>query len=177
MSELLDDLLELSRTGRLDRPHEDVSFEEVVREARAATEGRLAARGVEVALAAGLPVVRGDRRSLVELVQNLLENAAKFAGDRADPRVEIGAREGGAPAGQAVLYVRDNGIGIDPEHHERVFQLFQRLDPRAEGTGLGLALARRIAEVHGGRMWVESAGKGRGSTFCFTLPLAAPVAP
>ncbi len=68
------------------------------------------------------------------------------------------------------LYVRDNGIGIDPAHHARVFELFHRLDPRVEGTGLGLALARRIVETHGGRIWVESAGAGRGSTFCFSLP-------
>ena len=172
MGRLLEDLLELSRTGRIDRPHEDVPLEGVVREARALVEGRLSARGVRVEIDEPLPVVRGDRQRLVELVQNLLENAAKFMGDRKDPEVRIGARDEGAGAGQVTLFVRDNGIGIDPAHHGRVFELFHRLDPRVEGTGLGLALARRIVETHGGRIWLESAGVGRGSTFCFSLPAA-----
>lgn len=171
MGRLLEDLLELSRTGRIDRPHEDVPLEGVVREARALVEGRLSARGVRVEVAEPLPIVRGDRQRLVELVQNLLDNAAKFMGDRADPEVRIGTRDEGG-AGQVTLYVRDNGIGIDPAHHGRVFELFHRLDPRVEGTGLGLALARRIVETHGGRIWLESAGVGRGSTFCFSLPAA-----
>ena len=161
MGRLLEDLLELSRTGRIDRPHEDVPLEGVVREARALVEGRLSARGVRVEIDEPLPVVRGDRQRLVELVQNLLENAAKFMGDRKDPEVRIGARDEGAGAGQVTLFVRDNGIGIDPAHHGRVFELFHRLDPRVEGTGLGLALARRIVETHGGRIWLESAGVGR----------------
>jgi len=172
MAQLLDDLLELSRTGRIDRPLEDVPLEGVVREAHALVEGRLSARAVKVQVEGPLPVVRGDRRRLVELVQNLLDNAAKFMGDRPDAEVRIGARDEGAGAGQATLYVRDNGIGIDPAHHGRVFELFHRLDPRVEGTGLGLAVARRIAEVHGGRIWLESAGAGHGSTFCVTLPAA-----
>jgi signal transduction histidine kinase len=170
MAQLLDDLLELSRTGRIDRPHVDVPFAEVVREALAATEGRLSARGVRVEVEQALPVVRGDHQRLVELVQNLLENAAKFMGDRKDPEVRVGSRDAGAAAGQVALYVRDNGIGIDPAHHSRVFELFHRLDPRVEGTGLGLALARRIVETHGGHIWVESTGAGRGSAFCFSLP-------
>ncbi len=70
-----------------------------------------------------------------------------------------------------VLFVRDNGAGIAPEYHEKVFGLFERLDPGAsDGTGIGLALVKRIVEVHGGRVWVESEGIGHGSTFCFTLP-------
>jgi signal transduction histidine kinase len=172
MAQLLEDLLELSRSGRLDRPHEDVPFDEVVREARSLTAGRLSQGRVRVEVEGPLPVVRGDRRRLVELVQNLLDNAAKFMGERPDPAVWIGAREAGAGPAQATLYVRDNGIGIDLAHQDRVFELFHRLDPRVEGTGLGLALARRIVETHGGRIWVESAGAGHGSTFCFSLPVA-----
>ena len=175
MGRLLEDLLELSRTGRIDRPHESVPFEGVVREARALVEGRLSAGGVRVEVDEPLPVVRGDRQRLVELVQNILENAAKFMGDRKDPEVRIGVRDEGEAAGQVTLFVRDNGIGIDPAHHGRVFELFHRLDPRVEGTGLGLALARRIVETHGGRIWLESAGVGRGSTFCFSLPVAGPL--
>jgi signal transduction histidine kinase len=124
MAQLLDDLLELSRTGRIDRPLEDV-----VREARSLTAGRLAVRSVRVEVEGGLPVVRGDRRRLVELVQNLLDNAAKFMGDRAEPTIWVGTREDVGGSGQATLYVRDNGIGIDPAHQDRVFELFHRLAP------------------------------------------------
>jgi signal transduction histidine kinase len=174
MAQLLEDLLELSRTGRIDRPPEDVPFEDVLREARSATAGRLSMRSVKVEVETALPVVRGDRRRLVELVQNLLDNAAKFMGERKEPTVWIGVRDPATESGQATFYVRDNGIGIDPTHQDRVFELFHRLDPRVEGTGLGLALARRIVDGHGGRIWVESAGAGQGSTFCFTLPPAGP---
>jgi signal transduction histidine kinase len=171
MGRLLDDLLELSRTGTLIHPYEDVPFGDVVREARGLVEGRLASRQVslEVREEAAHRVVRGDRARLVELVQNLLDNAAKFAGGQTDPRIVIGARE--APDGSGPIFsVSDNGRGIDPTHHENVFDLFQQLDPREEGTGLGLALGRRIVETHGGRLWVESEGPGRGSTFYFKLP-------
>ena len=117
----------------------------------------------------GLPVVLGDRIRLLEVFQNLIENAVKFRSGQGDPRVEIGSRPG--PDGPVVT-VRDNGVGIDPRFHDRVFALFERLDPRVEGTGVGLALVKRIVEVHGGRVWVESEGAGRGSTFCFSLPVA-----
>ena len=80
---------------------------------------------------------------------------------------EIGAR---GEDGRQIFFVRDNGVGIDPRYHKRIFELFEKLDPGTEGVGIGLALAKRIIEVHGGRIWVESEGQGRGSTFCFTLP-------
>jgi signal transduction histidine kinase len=89
-------------------------------------------------------------------------------GDQPQPQIEIGVR---ATAGGRVFCVKDNGQGIEPQYRERVFGLFDKLDPRSEGTGIGLALAKRIVEVHGGRIWVESDGLGHGSTFCFTLPL------
>ena len=170
MGRLLDDLLELSRTGRIDRPHEDLPLIELVREARGLVEGRLAGRGVRVEVEGPLPSVHGDPQRLVEVLQNLLDNAAKFMGDQPEPRVWIGSRVEGD--GRVLVFLRDNGIGIEPEHHERVFELFQRLDPQEEGTGLGLALARRIVAAHGGRLWVESEGRGCGSTFYMTLPAA-----
>jgi signal transduction histidine kinase len=171
MQALLRDLLELSRVGRLVNPPEDVPLEEVVREAVELVQGQLDARGVEVRIAPGLPVVRADRARLLEVVQNLVDNAAKFSGDAPRPAIEIGTR---ADGDQRVFFVRDNGMGIAPEHHQRVFRLFEKLDPGRGGTGVGLALSKRIVEHHGGRIWVESDGPGAGSTFCFTLPGAGP---
>jgi signal transduction histidine kinase len=100
------------------------------------------------------------------VLQNLIENAIKFTGEQPGPRIEVGARR---EDGETVCYVRDNGMGINPRYHGKVFDLFDQLDSTSEGTGLGLALVKRIAEVHGGRVWVESEGLGHGSTFCFTL--------
>ena len=167
MRRLLDDLLELSRIGRLINPAQHVPFAEIVREALALVEGQLAAHGVEVTVAADLPSVYGDRTRLVEALQNLLDNAAKFMGDQPRPHITLGVR---AQGGERVLYVQDNGIGIDPKYHQKVFGLFEKLDAAAAGTGIGLALVNRIVEVHGGRIWVESEGSGQGTTFCFTLP-------
>jgi len=119
-----------------------------------------------VEIAPDLPIVRADRRRLLEVLQNLLENAAKFTGAQEHPKVEFGMRQDGD---ERVFFVRDNGQGIEPRFLERVFGLFEKLDPGGEGTGVGLALVRRIIEAHGGRVWAESAGLGRGATFCFTL--------
>jgi two-component system, chemotaxis family, sensor kinase Cph1 len=103
-------------------------------------------------------------------VQNLVDNAAKFTGDQIEPRIEIRVRD---EEKEQVFFVRDNGQGIDPRYHDKVFGLFDKLDPRSEGTGIGLALVKRVIEVHGGRVWVESAGPGYNATFCFTLPAPA----
>jgi signal transduction histidine kinase len=173
MQHLLEELLELSRIGRTMNPPQAAPFEAIAREAVELVHGRLAARGVQVDIAEGLPTVYGDRARLVQVVQNLVDNACKFMGDQPAPRIEIGQR--GAQAdndGKPILFVRDNGIGIEPQYHDRVFGLFSKLDAQSEGTGIGLALVKRIVEVHGGRIWVESDEPGQGSTFCFTLPAA-----
>ncbi|HOX04828.1 MAG TPA: PAS domain S-box protein [Planctomycetota bacterium] len=171
MERLLQELLELSRVGRVVNPPEDAPFAAIVAEAAELVTGRLREHGVTLDVTPDLPAVRGDRRRLVEVLQNLLDNAAKFMGDQPTPRIQIGVR--GEPAGgQAVFFVRDNGMGVDPQYCERVFGLFNKLDPKSEGTGVGLALVRRIVEVHGGRIWLESEGIGRGCTFCLQLPLA-----
>ncbi len=182
MQLMVAELLELSRIGRVVNPPEDVPFDELVHEASEVVAGVLAQRGVELHVASDLPAVRGDRIRLVEVVQNLLDNAVKFMGRQEKPRIEVGFRQdrdpgirplGGGRTGRLpVFFVRDNGSGIDPAYGDRVFNLFERLDPGIDGTGIGLALVKRIVEIHGGRVWAESEGPGRGSTFCFTLPLA-----
>jgi PAS domain S-box-containing protein len=167
MQALLNDLLELSRIGRMTNPMEDTPMSGIVQEALNNVAGQIAARNVSVQIAEDLPVVRVDRARLVEVFQNLIDNACKYMGVQPKPHIKIGLRAG---EGERIFYVRDNGIGIEPQFHEKVFGLFNKLDPESEGTGIGLALVKRIIEVHGGKIWVESDGMGKGSTFCFTLP-------
>ncbi|HEX9735466.1 MAG TPA: ATP-binding protein [Thermoanaerobaculia bacterium] len=166
MARLLDDLLELSRIGRMAQTPQQVDLAAVAREAVAQVAGRIRERGVDVETAPEMPVVTGDPPRLLQVFQNLVDNAVKFMGDQPRPRVTIGCeRQGEKP----VVFVRDNGVGIDARYHEKIFGLFNRLDATGEGTGIGLALVKRIVEEHGGRIWVESAGAGLGSTFRFTL--------
>jgi signal transduction histidine kinase len=172
MQRLLDALLELSRIGRVVHPLTEIPLRALVHEAVTLVGGQIAARGVQVQIAPDLPVVMGDRPRLLEVLQNLVDNAVKFLGTQPTPRIEIGWRQ---TAHDTVYYVRDNGMGIDPRYHETIFGLFERLEAEGDGTGIGLALVKRIVEVHGGCIWVESAGQGWGSTFCFTLPQPAPV--
>ena len=169
MQNLLNELLELSRIGRVVNPPEIAPFNNLVREALSLVSGQLEARRVEVMMQPDLPSVNVDKPRIVEVLQNLLDNATKYMGSQADPQIEIGQH--GEQDGQPIFYVRDNGIGIAPEFHERVFGLFNKLDPKSEGTGVGLALVKRIVEIHGGKIWLESE-VGRGSTFFFTLPAA-----
>lgn len=167
MQSLLDDLLELSRIGRMINRPEHIPFEEVVREALERVRGRLEAQRAQVKIQPGLPVVYGDRVRLVEVIQNLIDNSAKYANPQSSLYIEIGTKEDNEQ--QTVFFVRDNGIGIDKQFHERIFGLFNKLDAQTEGTGIGLTLVKRIIEVHGGQIWVESE-LGKGATFTFALP-------
>jgi PAS domain S-box-containing protein len=168
MQRLLNELLELSRIGRLMNPLENIVLGDLIRDVIKLMEEQLRERNVEVNIQDDLPVVCVDSQRLFEVIQNLLDNAVKFMGEQTRPVIEIGTRGEDAEHGMPVFYVSDNGIGIAPEHHDRIFGLFNKLDPRAEGTGVGLAIVKRILEVHGGRIWVESE-PGKGSTFYFTL--------
>ena len=168
MQLLLNELLELSRIGRLTNPYQSVSFEELAHEMVELLYGRLHEKEIQVHIQANLPNIYGDRRRLSEVLQNLIDNAAKFMGDQPNPRIEIGQQ--GNQNGMPVLFVKDNGVGIDPIHQDRIFGLFNKLDATSDGTGIGLALVKRIIEVHGGRIWVQSE-VGKGATFFFTLPV------
>ena len=167
MGLLLEDLLELSRVGRLINPSQNIPFLDLAKEAVELNEGRISAIGAKIEIGPDLPVIHGDRIRLLEVMQNLVDNALKYMGGQKNPLIKIGVRR---EDGRTVCYVSDNGIGIEQNYHEKVFDLFEQLDPKADGTGIGLALIKRIIEVHGGSIWVESKGRGKGSTFCFTLP-------
>lgn len=168
MQRLLNDLLELSRIGRLVNESQLINLNEMISEVLELLHGRIHGGNIHVRVAENLPSVYGDRPRLFEVLQNLVDNAAKFMGDQPNPQIEIG-QAGTTEDGTPIFFVRDNGIGIDPKFKDRIFGLFDKLDPLTGGTGIGLALAKRIVEVHGGRIWVESE-PGKGATFYFTLP-------
>lgn len=168
MQQLLNELLELSRVGRVTNPMRSLPFRQIVEEALERVQGPIESRGARIKIQDALPAIFGDPTRLIEVVQNLVDNAVKFMGGEPNPLVEIGAA-GDDAEGRTIFFVRDNGIGIDPQFHEQVFGLFNKLNVNSEGTGVGLALVKRIIEVHGGKIWVESAG-ANGSTFYFSLP-------
>jgi signal transduction histidine kinase len=152
-------------------PPEEVALQAVVKEVLDLVAGGITERGVEVVVTQEPVLLYGDRSRLVEVFQNLVDNAVKFMGDQPKPRVEIGVETSG---NEKVLFVRDNGVGIEPRYQPKVFGLFEKFDPGTKGTGIGLALVKRIVEVHGGKIWVESAGIGQGATFRFTLAKTLP---
>jgi len=169
MHRLLNELLELSRIGRIKNESTMIPFEEIAQEAAELVAGSLLEHRIKLEIEPGLPDVYGDRPRLVEVMQNLLDNAAKFMGDQKEPHIEIGRLSEDLEPARSIFFVKDNGMGISPEHHERILGLFNKLDPKSEGTGIGLALVRRILEVHGGKIWVQSE-IGKGTTLLFTLP-------
>lgn len=178
MEHLLNDMLEMSRIGRIVHPSVHVTAKSLVNEALEVVTGRITERHVTIKVMDMDVVLYCDRTRLAELWQNLLENACKFMGDQAEPCIEIGVERGTSSEEDSsfhspqstVFYVRDNGIGIDPEFHYSVFGLFNKLDKHTEGTGVGLAIVKRIVDLHYGRIWIKSEGSGRGTCFYFTLP-------
>ncbi|HYP76639.1 MAG TPA: PAS domain S-box protein [Polyangiaceae bacterium] len=167
MSALLTDLLQLSRVGRKQNVSERVPLAELVNDALAMVAGRIAIEKPDLIVTNDAVTLYGDRLRLVEVFQNLLDNAVKFSSSVDSPRIELLADH---VEGEIVFRVRDNGIGIDPRYQHKLFGLFEKLHPEMEGTGIGLALVKRIIDVHGGRIWVESAGPGEGTTVSFTIP-------
>ncbi len=167
MASKLGHLLDLARIGRVEHAPRWHPLTALAEEALQRCEGPIREARATVRVAPDLPMARVDGARLVEVFQSLIENAIKFRRESVPPRVEVGWTPDGE---QPQVWVRDNGIGIDPRFHRKIFDLFERLDPRREGTGVGLAIVRRVIESHGGRVWVESAGAGSGASFHFSLP-------
>lgn len=169
MDQMLLSLLEYSRVGRKGEPMEPLSLRAAVEEALRFLQPAVKESAAEVQVVGEWPILAVSRDECTRLFQNLIGNALKYrVADRA-VAIEIGAQ---AVAEGWRFWVADNGIGIDPKQFNRLFQVFQRLQTCSNypGTGVGLAVARKIVERHGGEIWVESAGEGAGSRFCFRLP-------
>lgn len=166
MQQLINDLLAYSRVESRARAIAPTNLASVFDDSIALLKTQIEEAG-SVVTCGELPAVVGDAAQLSQLFQNLIGNAVKFHADDA-PRVHVSAERTGTAW---TICVRDNGIGIEAKHHERVFEIFRRLHTQEQypGTGIGLAVCRRIVKRHGGRIWVES-DVGQGCAFCFTLP-------
>ncbi len=167
MQALLKDLLELSRIGRIMNSPVEIRFDNIVKDTLELVRGQIEAKHVRMDVDEIPAIVHGDQTRLVEALQNLVDNAVKFMGAQSDPCIQIGSLRN--EKDKTVFFVRDNGIGIELQYHDRIFGLFNKLNAEVEGTGIGLTLVKRIIEVHGGRIWLESE-PNKGTTFYFTLP-------
>ena len=171
MQQLIRDLLELSKVGSAEAKPEEVRLADLVEKVTAVLSADLNSKGAEVVVeGAESPLLHVDRSQVQQLMQNLISNAIKFQRPGVKPRVEIVSKQS---EDQCHIIVRDNGIGIQPDQREKIFDIFQRLHGQSdyEGTGIGLSICRKVVEGHGGIIWVESE-EGVGSEFHFTLPLA-----
>ena len=169
MKDLIDDLLQLSRIGRTRIEYAPVPVRRLVEDVTLELSFALQEKRAELRLDPELPTVTCDAVRMREVFKNLISNAIKY-NDKPSPQIKISCR---SENGGFTFCVRDNGIGIDPQYHDKVFKIFQRLHHREEyeGTGVGLAICKKVIEAHGGRIWVESTG-GEGTAFLFTIPRA-----
>ncbi len=168
MGNLIDDLLSFSRIGHAEMQKSDVNLDQLVRETLGDFQEEMLARKIVVEIHP-LPAVWSDRALLRLVLVNLISNAVKFTGTRAEARIEIGPVPGGN--GETAIFIRDNGVGFDPRYAGKLFGVFQRLHTQDEfaGTGIGLANVQRIIQRHGGRAWAEGVLDG-GATFYFSIP-------
>lgn len=166
MGTLLDELLELSRIGRKDPPKKEAPLTQIVDEVLELLAGQIKGNKINVVKQTEGVILWCEQQRMMQLFQNLIDNAIKYMGNQPEPRIEIGYQNNNQ---SITLFVKDNGKGIDPRYAHKVFGLFEKLDQSAGGTGIGLALVKRIVEMHNGSVWFESEGEGKGTTFFITL--------
>ncbi len=167
MNKQLEDLLELSRVGRVANPPTYFTVDSLCRGVVQMMQGTIEENNANVEIAVDMPQVYADQARIGEVVKNLIENGIKFTSTEQQPRITISAEQ---KQDKVLCRVQDNGTGIEPRYQDKVFGLFDRLDSNIPGTGIGLAMVKRIIESQRGDIWIESQGDGQGSCFCFTLP-------
>ncbi len=168
MHRQLNNLININKIGRNKTRRESVNIHEIIKVILVQFSTIINQKNIHFSIGK-LPAVNGYKAELFELFRNLIENAIRFSSSQTNPCVEIGTETQNE---QVLFFIKDNGIGIDKQYSARIFGLFNKLDPHTEGTGAGLAIAKRVVEHHGGWIKMESEGSGKGSTFYFTLPLA-----
>lgn len=168
MGNLLDELLQLSRIGRINNESTDFTLDEVVNFALEMVAGRIKTANIEIIKSYQNLSIYGDKKRIMELFQNLIDNAAKFMGTQKEPKIEIGTTDRNK---RITVFIKDNGIGIDKRFQSKLFGLFEKLDKKTDGVGMGLAIAKRIVEVHNGTIDLESDGVDKGT--CFYISLAS----
>jgi len=170
LSDLIDDLLTLSRIARIKNPYETVNIQTLIDSVFESIKHDIKTHRVSLKIHDQLPTVVCDRVKMAQVFLNLINNAIKFSSknNKENPKIEIGFME---RSDNFEFYVKDNGIGIDPQYHEQIFEVFRRLhtEREFEGTGVGLSIVKRVIDDHGGRIWIESQC-GQGACFYFTIP-------
>lgn len=167
MRHLLNDLLDLARIGHLTNQPDRIDVIDIIHDSLEVLAITIEQYKVEITYDKTFPEIFADHQQLLEVFVNLIDNAIKYSKDRNPPKIHIGVIY---EDNQPVLYVRDNGIGIEQAYFDKIFGLFNKLSANTEGTGVGLALVKRIVEFHKGSVWVDSGGADKGTTFYFTLP-------
>jgi signal transduction histidine kinase len=167
MELLINALLQLARAGKNENTPQNISLQSLVNSSLAAVAGSVHRYGIDVVVKHEDIQLIGDSLQLGQIWQNLVENAIKYRGNHPEPRIDIGVD---FSSNGPVFFVRDNGMGVDPQHAQRIFNLFSQLDTYSDGIGLGLTLVKKVVESYQGKIWVESGGLGQGCCFKFTLP-------
>ncbi|MBN1764616.1 MAG: GHKL domain-containing protein [Sedimentisphaerales bacterium] len=167
MNQLLDDMLELSRIGRTSTTPQPTSLNTVIQEVIDLMTANIKTSNATIDIEPDLPVVLVDKTRFFEIFQNLIDNALKYRSENRPLHIHIFSR---SSSSGTIVYIKDNGIGVNPKYHDKIFGLFNQLNPGYNGTGIGLAIVKRIIEVHHGSIWIESEGFDCGSTFCISLP-------
>lgn len=174
MNDLIRDLLEISRIGRVVNAATPEPMRSIAEEAFKLNEKEIREYKIKVINEIDENItVNVDKKRMIEALYNLINNAVKFRAKTGNPFIKAGVLKD--PVNGTVFFIEDNGIGIDKKYQHRIFTLFERLDQEIEGTGVGLPIVKRIIELHGGRLWLESEGEGKGSRFCFTINTEKPV--
>jgi|GEM_PF-5394532 len=163
---LLKDLLKLAKLGYKIDEFKKINMKDIINKSLDMLKIQQQEKNIKINIMNGFPEVMVDSLKMEEVYQNLIENAIKFSKDTDNPKIDIGYTKKNK---KYIYYVKDNGIGIDPKYKDKIFNIFDKLDNKTDGSGIGLAIVKRIIKLHTGEIWLESKGKNKGTVFYFTL--------